>query len=166
MKSAMSNHKIWTIEECESKIKEIKNQGKTIVFTNGCFDIIHAGHVHYLNETSQLADFMIVAINSDESVQRMEKSPARPLQNQVSRSLVMSAFEFVDAVVIFNEDTPLEIIQTITPNVLVKGGDYTIDTIVGADWVIQHGGQVKTIEFVPGFSTTAIEKKILAAHQI
>ncbi len=165
MKTEISKHKIWTIDECQEKIQNIKNQGKTIVFTNGCFDIIHAGHVHYLNETAQLADFMIVAINSDSSVQRMEKSPARPLQSQESRCLVMSAFEFVDAVVVFDEDTPLEIIQKITPNILVKGGDYTIETIVGANWVLQHGGEVKTINFVNGYSTTAIEQKIIQAHQ-
>ncbi len=165
MKTKLSKHKIWTIDQCKNNIQLLKDQGKTIVFTNGCFDIIHAGHVHYLNQTAQLADFMIVAINSDSSVQRMEKSPARPLQSQESRCMVMSAFEFVDAVVLFEEDTPLEIIQLITPDVLVKGGDYTIQNIVGADWVVQHGGQVKTIEFLPGFSTSNIERKILESHK-
>lgn len=164
MKNQNPASKIWSNDQLSKKILEIKSLGKTIVFTNGCFDIIHAGHVKYLAETSELADFMIVAINSDDSVRRMEKSPARPLQNEFSRSLVMASFSFVDAVIIFNEDTPKEVIEIITPNVLVKGGDYTIDNIVGANWVIQNGGEVKTIDFLPGYSTSAIEQKILQSH--
>ena len=158
--------KIWNREQLESQVQKVKNQNKTIVFTNGCFDILHAGHVHYLQKTASLADFFIVGVNSDDSVKRLEKSPARPLQNESSRSAVMSALGCVDAVVIFDEDTPKEIIEKITPNILVKGGDYEIKDIVGADWVIQNGGRVTTIEFLPGYSTTAIEKKIIAEHQL
>lgn len=157
--------KIWTRQNLENEVNLVKQQGKTIVFTNGCFDILHAGHIHYLEETSKLADFFIVALNSDDSVKRLDKSPARPLQNEQSRSAVMSALSFVDAVVIFNEDTPKEIIEAITPNVLVKGGDYDIQDIVGADWVTSHGGRVTTIDFLPGYSTTAIEQKIIAENQ-
>jgi rfaE bifunctional protein nucleotidyltransferase chain/domain len=135
-----------------------------MVFTNGCFDILHAGHVHYLEAASQLGDGLLVALNTDESVQRLEKSPARPLQSSNSRSRVMAALGFVTGVVLFNEDTPKEIIEYITPHILVKGADYAIENIVGANWVLQHGGEVKTLEFVPGYSTTQIEKKILAAH--
>ena len=160
-----SQAKIWPDFSIDSQVKQIKEQGKKIVFTNGCFDILHAGHVQYLEEASSLGDFLIVALNTDESVQRLDKSPARPLQSEYSRSHVMAALGFVGAVVLFNEDTPQEIIERITPHVLVKGADYTIDKIVGATWVLDHGGEVKTIEFLPGFSTTAIEKKILAAHQ-
>lgn len=158
--------KIWTQEQLEAQIQKIKSQNKTIVFTNGCFDILHAGHVHYLQKTASLADFFIVGVNSDDSVKRLEKSPARPLQNESSRSTVMSALACVDAVVVFDEDTPKEIIEIITPDVLVKGGDYEIKDIVGADWVTQHGGRVTTIEFLPGYSTTAIEKKIISEHQL
>jgi len=164
MKNQNPASKIWSNNQLSEKINEIKSLGKTIVFTNGCFDIIHAGHVKYLAETSELADFLIVAVNSDDSVKRMEKSPARPLQNEFSRSLVMASFSFVDAVIIFNEDTPKEVIEIITPNVLVKGGDYSIENIVGANWVIQNGGEVKTIDFLPGYSTSAIEQKILQSH--
>jgi rfaE bifunctional protein nucleotidyltransferase chain/domain len=135
-----------------------------MVFTNGCFDILHAGHVHYLEAASQLGDGLLVALNTDESVHRLEKSPARPLQSSNSRSRVMAALGFVTGVVLFNEDTPKEIIEYITPHILVKGADYAIENIVGANWVLQHGGEVKTLEFVPGYSTTQIEKKILAAH--
>jgi rfaE bifunctional protein nucleotidyltransferase chain/domain len=160
----MNNNKLWTWDEAKSQVAAFEAAGKKMVFTNGCFDILHAGHVHYLELAAQLGDGLLVALNTDESVQRLEKSPARPLQSQDSRASVMSALGFVTGVVLFNEDTPKEIIEYITPHILVKGNDYTIQNIVGADWVIQHGGLVKTLEFLPGFSTTSIEKKILAAH--
>lgn len=160
----MTKHKIWTWDEAKSRIEQFQQMGKKMVFTNGCFDILHAGHVHYLEAAAELGDGLLVALNTDESVQRLEKSPARPLQSQTSRSHVMAALGFVTGVVLFNEDTPKEIIEYITPHILVKGADYSIENIVGADWVIQHGGEVKTLEFLPGYSTTQIEKKILAAH--
>lgn len=153
--------KIWPTDLLDQKVNEVKSAGKSIVFTNGVFDILHAGHVHYLEQTAQLGDFFIVALNSDESVQRLDKSPARPLQSEQSRAAVMASLGCVDAVVIFSEDTPKEIIEQITPNVLVKGGDYQLHQIAGADWVKQHGGTVTTIEFLPGFSTTQIEQKII-----
>jgi rfaE bifunctional protein nucleotidyltransferase chain/domain len=159
-----SNHKIWTWEEAKNQITAFKDAGKKMVFTNGCFDILHAGHVHYLEAASMLGDGLLVALNTDDSVQRLEKSPARPLQSETSRSHVMAALGFVTGVVLFNQDTPKEIIEFITPQILVKGADYAIENIVGADWVIQHGGEVKTLDFLPGYSTTQIEKKILAAH--
>ena len=136
--------------------------GDKVVFTNGCFDILHAGHVTYLAQAKQLGKRLVLGLNSDNSVQGMQKSPNRPLQNQTSRSLVMAALEAVDLVVIFDQDTPLELIKTLKPNILVKGSDYQIDDIVGGPEVISWGGQVKTIDFVPGYSTTAIEQKILA----
>lgn len=166
MQKTTSANKIWNSSSIESSISLVKSQGKKIVFTNGCFDILHAGHVKYLEEASQLGDFFIVALNTDESVQRLDKSPARPLQNEFSRTHVMASLGFVDAVVLFNEDTPKEIIELITPDILVKGADYTIENIVGADWVLKHGGEVKTIEFLPGFSTSAIERKIIETHKL
>ena len=166
MQKTNSANKIWDSSSIESKISLVKSQGKKIVFTNGCFDILHAGHVKYLEEASQLGDFFIVALNTDTSVQRLDKSPARPLQSEFSRTHVMASLGFVDAVVLFNEDTPKEIIEILTPDILVKGADYNIENIVGADWVIEHGGTVKTIEFLPGFSTSAIERKIIETHQL
>ena len=160
----MTDQKIWTRDQAKELVAQFRAAGKKMVFTNGCFDILHAGHVHYLEAASQLGDGLLVALNTDESVQRLEKSPARPLQSSNSRSRVMAALGFVTGVVLFNEDTPKEIIEYITPHILVKGADYAIENIVGADWVLQHGGEVKTLEFVPGYSTTQIEKKILAAH--
>lgn len=152
---------IWDRTQLKSRISEVKKDGLSVVFTNGVFDILHAGHVQYLQETAALADFFIIGLNSDASVQRLDKSPARPLQTQESRAAVLNALACVDAVVIFDEDTPKEIIEIITPNVLVKGGDYKIEDIVGGDWVKQHGGIVTTINFLPGYSTTRIEQKII-----
>ena len=160
----MTDQKIWTWDQAKEAIAQFRAVGKKIVFTNGCFDILHAGHVHYLEAASLLGDGLLVALNTDESVQRLEKSPARPLQSSSSRVRVMAALGFVTGVVLFNEDTPKEIIEFITPHILVKGADYSIENIVGANWVLQHGGEVKTLDFVPGYSTTQIEKKILAAH--
>jgi len=160
----MTDQKIWTWDQAKDSIAQFRAVGKKMVFTNGCFDILHAGHVHYLEAASLLGDGLLVALNTDESVQRLEKSPARPLQSSSSRVRVMAALGFVTGVVLFNEDTPKEIIEFITPHILVKGADYSIENIVGANWVLQHGGEVKTLDFVPGYSTTQIEKKILAAH--
>lgn len=147
-------------------LSQIHAANKSIVFTNGCFDIVHAGHIQYLFETSKLADYLIVGINSDNSVKRLEKSPARPLQNEFSRSSVIAALGFVDAVILFDQDTPKQLIERITPKVLVKGSDYKVEDIVGSEWVISHGGEVKTIDFLPGYSTSSIERKILQAHNV
>ena len=154
-------NKIQTIKEAQNTVKQWKGQGLQLVFTNGCFDILHAGHVSYLSRAKELGDRLILGLNSDDSVQRMEKSPNRPLQSETSRSMVMAGLESVDLVVIFNEDTPLELIKTLQPNVLVKGADYKIEDIVGGKEVISWGGSVKTIPFLEGYSTTAIEQKIL-----
>ncbi len=157
----MLKDKIWSWEKARKKRHEIQLSGKKLVFTNGCFDILHAGHIHYLSEAAQLGDLLIVGLNSDSSVQTLDKSPARPLQNQDSRALVMAALEFVHAVVVFEQSNPQALIEWLTPDILVKGSDYTLETIVGAQWVIDHGGMVKTLEFIPGYSTTLIEQKIL-----
>ena len=160
-----TEQKIWSRDEAQSKAATVKQAGKRLVFTNGCFDIMHAGHVAYLQEAAGLGDFLLVAVNSDDSIRRLEKSPARPLQNEFSRSRVMAALSFVDAVIVFDEDTPKELIADVMPDVLVKGADYKIEDIVGAKEVLANGGDVKTIAFLPGFSTSAIEKKILEANR-
>ena len=161
----MSTGKIWKREDAAKMAALQKAAGKRIVFTNGCFDILHAGHVTYLQEAAALGDFLVVGINSDNSVKRLKKSPARPLQNEFSRTTVMAALQCVGAVIVFDEDTPLELIQAVKPDVLVKGADYKIEDIVGAKEVLAAGGEVKTLEFLPGFSTSNIEKKILDANR-
>ena len=160
----MSESKIWLRKDAADSAMRLRNEGKTIVFTNGCFDILHAGHVAYLQEAAKLADILVVGLNSDSSVKRLEKSPARPLQNEYSRSHVMAALECVGAVVLFDEDTPAQLIEEIEPNVFVKGADYTPESIAGAGFVLSKGGKVQTIAFLPGFSTSAIEQKILETH--
>ena len=134
-------------------------RGKQVVFTNGCFDILHLGHIDYLEKARLLGDFLVVGLNSDESVCRL-KGPERPVNKELARGRMLAALEFVDAVCVFEEDTPKELIETIAPNVLVKGGDYSIETIVGADFVMQNGGVVKTIDLVDGYSTTGIIEKL------
>jgi rfaE bifunctional protein nucleotidyltransferase chain/domain len=139
--------------------KELKEKGKIIVFTNGCFDIIHSGHTKYLSEAKKLGDYLIVGLNSDSSV-KMLKGDTRPINNEEDRAEVLSALKPVDFVTIFDEETPAELIEEIIPNVLVKGGDYTADSIVGADTVKKHIGQVLIIPFVPGKSTSQIINKM------
>jgi len=136
-------------------IKAEQQKGKKIVFTNGCFDILHRGHVTYLNQARNLGDLLIVGINSDESVKRL-KGPERPVNMLEDRAYVLSSLKSVDYVIPFEEDTPLNLINLIMPDILVKGGDYTIDRIIGAQEVLSHGGKVEIIPFVPGKSTSAI----------
>jgi D-glycero-beta-D-manno-heptose 1-phosphate adenylyltransferase len=157
------------MEETSGKIKDLANaqaivdrwkaEGKKVVFTNGCFDIIHLGHVDYLEKARSLGDKLVVGLNSDDSVSRF-KGPERPIQDERSRSRIMASFQFVDLVVFFNEDTPQALISALLPNILVKGSDYLAENIVGADVVKKNGGMVKTIDFVPGYSTTRIVEKI------
>ena len=136
-------------------IKAEQLKGKKIVFTNGCFDILHRGHVTYLNQARDLGDLLIVGINSDESVKRL-KGPERPVNMLEDRAYVLSALKSVDYVIPFEEDTPINLINLIMPDILVKGGDYTIDRIIGAQEVLANGGKVEIIPFVPGKSTSAI----------
>jgi rfaE bifunctional protein nucleotidyltransferase chain/domain len=131
-----------------------------IVFTNGVFDILHRGHVEYLEEAAALGDRLIVGLNSDSSVQHLGKGPDRPLNDQDSRALVLAALRCVDAIVIFEEDTPLDIIKAVTPDVLVKGGDWKPDQIVGADVVKAKGGEVHSLKLVDGFSTSELVRRI------
>jgi len=133
--------------------------GKSIVFTNGVFDILHAGHIFSLSQAAKEADFLIIGVNSDDSVKRL-KGEQRPLNNQDSRALLLASLLMVDAVVIFEEDTPLELINSIKPDVLVKGGDYTIQQIVGAKEVISNGGRVVINPVIEGYSTTTLIDKL------
>ncbi|MEN8120088.1 MAG: D-glycero-beta-D-manno-heptose 1-phosphate adenylyltransferase [Bacteroidota bacterium] len=135
-----------------------KFQGKEIVFTNGCFDILHRGHIEYLAKSADLGDVLIIGLNTDASVQRL-KGKNRPVQDEDSRALNLFALRFVDHVVMFDEDTPYDLIAELQPDILVKGADYKEHEIVGHDIVKKNGGRVETIEFVSGFSTTDILKK-------
>lgn len=132
-----------------------------IVFTNGCFDLLHLGHVSYLEAAARLGDVLVVGVNSDDSVRRL-KGPRRPLQSQEARTRILAALEFVEAVVIFEEDTPLRLIEKIAPDVLVKGGDYTPDKVVGAEFVRSRGGEVVILPFVEGYSTTGLIERACA----
>ncbi len=138
---------------------ELKLHSKKIVFTNGCFDVIHSGHIHYLTEAKKLGDVLIIGLNTDDSVRRL-KGNNRPINNQHDRAIVLDALKPVDVVVLFDEETPLELIKIINPDVLVKGADYKIEEIVGADFVQQNGGNVVTIEYIKGKSSTAIINKM------
>jgi rfaE bifunctional protein nucleotidyltransferase chain/domain len=151
--------KIFTLQQLVSKITQWKVVSRSIAFTNGVFDILHPGHVFSLSQAAKEADYLIVGVNSDESVKRL-KGKERPVNNQESRSLVLASLLMVDAVIIFEEDTPLELINAIRPDVLVKGGDYTIEQIVGAKEVVANGGRVVINPIIEGYSTTSIIEKL------
>ncbi len=156
-------------EECIERCRELRRSGKRIVFTNGCFDILHRGHVTYLEEAASLGDALVVGVNSDESIRRL-KGPLRPVVPEEDRALLLASLRAVALVSIFPEDTPLELIQSIHPDVLVKGGDYDPSAtdgggyIVGSDVVRSSGGEVRVISLVPGRSTTGIIERVLAAY--
>lgn len=141
-------------------IKELEaiRKNKKIVFTNGCFDLLHIGHIRYLKEARKLGDFLVVGINSDSSVKEL-KGPTRPIQNQDDRAEILSSMEAVDATIIFSESTPERLIKNIKPDILVKGGDWTVDQIVGGHFVQSYGGKVMSLQFVEGKSTTKIIEK-------
>ncbi len=152
-------NKIMSMENAKIQIKKWQNNDEKVVFTNGCFDILHAGHIKYLFKAKSLGDHLVIGLNTDSSV-RILKGKNRPLQNELDRALILAALEAVDLVVLFDEDTPLEIITFLKPDILVKGNDYTIDNIVGAKEIVQWGGKVETIEFVNGKSTSLIIEKM------
>jgi len=151
--------KIYTLPTLMSAVNGWRLKGQTIAFTNGCFDILHEGHIFSLSQAASEADLLIVGVNSDASTKRL-KGEERPINNEQSRALLLASLAIVDAVVIFEEDTPLNLISTILPEVLVKGGDYTIEQIVGTKEVIANGGRVAINPIVEGFSTTGIIEKI------
>ena len=148
-------NKLLSREALETKLAEWRSAGETIVFTNGCFDILHRGHVEYLAQAADLGDKLIVGLNTDVSVKRL-KGESRPVNDEKSRALLLSALQFVDVVVFFDEDTPYELIKQVQPDILVKGNDYKPEEIVGYDIVTAKGGKVLTIDLVEGFSTTNI----------
>lgn len=148
--------------QLKKKIEEIRVSGnsKKVVFTNGCFDILHVGHVKYLQEAKAQGDILVVGINADASVRKL-KGKERPIQSEEDRGEVLSALACVDFVAIFEEDTPENLIKLIKPDILVKGGDWKVDQIVGSDFVMSYGGKVRSLQFVQGKSTTSIVSKIL-----
>jgi D-glycero-beta-D-manno-heptose 1-phosphate adenylyltransferase len=151
--------KIHTWNSAQAAVQSWQQQGETVVFTNGCFDLLHYGHLHYLAQARDLGQRLVLGLNSAASVARL-KGPHRPINDELTRTWQLASLNFIDAVVAFEEDTPWELLQVLQPDILVKGGDYEIATIIGADIVLARGGQVLTLPFVAGYSTTSIEQKI------
>jgi D-beta-D-heptose 7-phosphate kinase/D-beta-D-heptose 1-phosphate adenosyltransferase len=154
-------HKIFSPKEIVFQVNRWKMLSKTISFTNGCFDILHPGHIASLSDAAGESDFLVVGLNSDSSAKRL-KGAGRPVMDEISRATILASLIMVDAVVIFEEDTPIELIELVKPDVLVKGGDYTIEQIIGAKEVIASGGRVVINPIMPGFSSTGIIGKIRA----
>ena len=151
--------KIQTIDNFRERLAYHRFRGHKLVFTNGCFDILHLGHVDYLSKAADLGDILILGLNTDDSVSRI-KGEKRPVQDLRSRSHVLASLSFVDYVIPFDESTPYELIKFINPDILVKGGDYQVEEIVGYDIVTNNGGKVLTIDITPGYSTTSILNRI------
>ena len=158
-KTVWTKDKIMTRAQLPATLAEWRAQGRTVVFTNGCFDLLHLGHVDYLEQARHLGGALVVGLNTDESVSRLK--PGRPIQDETARARILASLAFVDAVVLFGEPTPLVLIELVQPDVLVKGDDYTIDGIVGHESVLNRGGQVLTVPLVPGYSTSRIVERIL-----
>jgi D-glycero-beta-D-manno-heptose 1-phosphate adenylyltransferase len=159
MKLEIIKGKVFHTEELHAKLNIWRLLEKKIVFTNGCFDLLHLGHIDYLSKAADLGDKLVIGLNSDASTSAL-KGLGRPIIDQYSRSIMLASLLFVDAVILFDDPTPLELIDQVRPDVLVKGADYTVDQIVGSDLVLGYGGDVQTIEYLSGYSTTSIEKKI------
>jgi len=155
--------KQYTNESILDIVVKWKAANQKIVFTNGCFDLIHYGHLHYLAEAATLGDKLIVALNSDASVQRL-KGSLRPIKDEKNRLFLMASLSCVEATLLFQEDTPAKLIDLIVPDVLVKGGDWSVDQIIGADTVLKNGGVVKSLAFVEGHSTSTLIEKIIASQ--
>ena len=151
--------KILRLDEAMTQIADWQRAGQNVVFTNGCFDIVHLGHIDYLEKARALGDRLVLGLNTDASVSRL-KGPGRPVVDEYARARLMAALSFVDTVILFDEPTPKELIEALKPDILVKGDDYTVETIVGADFVMNQGGEVKTVALVKGYSTTALIEKI------
>ena len=153
-------NKVFSSDKLKNQLAIWWFQDKKIIFTNGVFDLLHLGHIDYLSKAKDEGDILIVGVNTDDSTRRLNKGKNRPIKDQHSRSIILASLLFVDAVVLFDEDTPYELIKQIQPNVLVKGSDYKAENIVGYDIVNAKGGKVVTIDFLEGYSTTAIEERI------
>lgn len=151
--------KIKNRKEAKQQVDFWQQSGKKVVFTNGCFDILHLGHIDYLEKARALGDFLVVGLNSDHSVQKL-KGPNRPINSEKDRSRLLAALAFVDLVTLFKNETPKELITFLMPDILVKGSDYQVKDIVGAKEIIDNGGEVKTLSFIEGYSTTSIIEKI------
>lgn len=151
--------KISDLPKLQSQVSAWKGEGKKVVFTNGVFDLLHIGHITYMAKASELGDKLVIGLNSDISVKRI-KGEDRPVNDQNSRAALLAALFFVDAIVVFEEDTPLNLITALLPDILVKGADYSVENIVGGKEVIANGGEVKTINFIEGYSSTSIIQKI------
>lgn len=147
-----------------SLIKEWKEKGQKVVFTNGCFDLIHAGHIDYLEKAGNFGDKLVVGLNTDRSVLEL-KGPGRPLNDQNARARILAALEFVDLITLFDEDTPHRLISQVVPDILVKGNDYADEDIVGAGIVKENGGEVLTVPLVAGYSTSELIRKITFVHK-
>ena len=160
--------KVKSLDELLEQTKQWKSEGQNVVFTNGCFDILHRGHVEYLAQAADLGDKLVLGLNTDDSVRRQNKSPERPINNEEARATVLAALEFIHAIVFFDDDTPFALIEQVKPDTLVKGGDYDPNEtdpnakqyIVGSDVVRSNGGTVSIIELVPNFSTTSTIEKL------
>ena len=151
--------KVYSLGEFLEIRKSLKDQGKKLVFSNGCFDIVHLGHLDYLEKARNLGDYLVLGLNSDKSVRQL-KGHGRPVIDEISRARLMAGLEYIDSVILFDELTPEKLINAILPDILVKGDDYSIQNIIGADVVIKHGGKVETIPLVKGYSTSEIINKI------
>jgi rfaE bifunctional protein nucleotidyltransferase chain/domain len=151
--------KICDLPTLKSKVDYWQSEGDKVVFTNGVFDLLHIGHITYMSKAANLGDRLIVGLNADSSVKRL-KGPDRPINDQTNRAALLAALFFIDGIVVFEEDTPLNLISSLLPDVLVKGADYTIDNIVGAKEVLANGGEVLTIDLVEGYSSTSIIQRI------
>jgi rfaE bifunctional protein nucleotidyltransferase chain/domain len=160
MSQCTTTHKLLDRHAAASWVRELQSRGLKVVFTNGCFDLLHPGHVAYLEQARSLGNALIVAVNTDASVARLTKGPGRPVTPEADRARVLAALACVDRVVLFGEDTPLELITILQPDVLVKGGDYRLDEIVGREEVEARGGRVLALPFVPGYSTTQLLARI------
>lgn len=155
--------KIVDRQQAAKIVQQWQTNGDKVVFTNGCFDLVHRGHVEYMAIAANLGQRLVLGLNTDASVKRL-KGELRPLVDEQSRAILLAAFEFIDLIVLFDEDTPYELIKTVQPDILVKGSDYKPESIVGYDIVTARGGKVETIDFVEGFSTTKLVERIIATH--
>ena len=155
--------KIVSLSDLLKKLSSWRLLSRKVAFTNGVFDLMHRGHVEYLMQAADCADELIIGLNSDSSVKMLNKGSSRPIQDQDSRAIILASLAFVSAVVVFDDETPASLIEAISPDVLIKGGDYSIEEIVGSSFVLSKGGEVKTIPLVEGHSTSSIEERIKAS---
>jgi len=164
MTTCSTSHKVIDKAAAARWVRELQGQDQKVVFTNGCFDLLHLGHVRYLEAARSLGDALIVGVNTDASAARLHKGPGRPLTPEADRARVLAALACVDRVVLFEEDTPLELITALKPDILVKGGDYQLHEIVGREIVLARGGKVAALPFLPGYSTTQLVERLRRAQ--